>query len=152
MGWGQDFVNWLTGNNSSSGSGGSSGGGSGPSFDMNLFNDLKKKVEGIEATASSLKISLENMKATVENLPAQLQAFLTNLVAPPPAPLPPMDPSAALTSIAQGIKKAESILNENGLLISNGNVSVEVAVKDPLTGAAGAKALINFQIGTKPIQ
>ncbi|MDB5251683.1 MAG: hypothetical protein JWP27_852 [Flaviaesturariibacter sp.] len=151
MGWVKDFVTWITGGSGSSG-GGSQGNTNNTTFDMNPIEELKQKVQAVENTAASIKNSLEAMKSTVENLPAQLQAFLTNLVAPAPTPLPPMDPSAALTSIAQGIKNAESILNQNGLLIANGNVSVEVAVKDPLTGGAGAKAVINFQIGTKPIQ
>ncbi len=65
-----------------------------------------------------------------------------------PPGLAPIDPVAALKSIAEAVRDAENILNESNLAL--GSASAEVNVVVEVGGVAGANATLKLNLGPTP--
>lgn len=106
----------------------------------NINEILGGNIGGIlEKLDSHLKEILDKIKdvvSTFQQLP------------PPPLSSPPVDPLVVLKQIADGIKTAENILNQQSLIIATGSVEVEMEVK--VGKEVGGHAKITFQVTPKP--
>lgn len=110
-----------------------------PKLDQ-LVDKLK---EGVPFPAE-LKRLLEEIRAKLEEL--------ASLPAPtaPAASIPAMDPRVALRSLAEALRDAEGVLNDQRLVIASGILEVDVNVR--VGDAVGAQAKFHLQITPQPYE
>ena len=90
-------------------------------------------------------------KSLLEEIRARLEA-LASLPAPPApaASIPAMDPRVALRSLAEALRDAEGVLNDQRLVIASGTLEVDVNVR--VGDAVGAQAKFHLQITPQPYE
>jgi hypothetical protein len=127
--------------------------------------DIQKEVDKIQDLHNKLSNDIipqtnkiAELKQKIEGLPQEIKSkveevlnLVRNMVPPPPVapPLPPpMDPREALRGLAEGLQKAEEILNKKNLVIASGYIDIELQLK--VDKEIGASAKIHIDITPKP--
>ena len=94
---------------------------------------------------------IDDLKTKAEALQRQIEELLGSAQTPvaPTPPLPGGDPLMPLRRLAEAINEAESLLNDQNLVIAGGTVDVQLTVA---VGGASAGANIKLDIAPRPPQ
>lgn len=122
-------------------------------YGVGTVDELKKKIENWKNKTEDLaKLLKEYGVETVEELKEKIKELSGGITIPgngSPSPIAPGDPLQPLKRLAEAIDEAESILNQQNLIIASGTVEAALTVN---VGGAAAEAKVNLNVQPRPFQ
>ncbi|MFH7245250.1 MAG: hypothetical protein ACHWZW_20625 [Spirulina sp.] len=122
-------------------------------YGVETVEELKNKIENWKNKSEELAELLKDYGVdTVDKLKEKIKELSGGINVPgngSPSPIAPGDPLQPLKRLAEAIDEAESILNQQNLVIASGTVEAALTVN---VGGAAAEAKVNLNVQPRPFQ